>query len=331
MSVTTSVPDGSPTRRGRAVPTVLAVLAYAVQAFVLFFTFVMGLGWGGLTYIAALLQAGLAFVVITRLVSRRRSVVVLVPVLSAALTGALAFAGQTHGRATACSDQEREAAEQFAPPPGTSVDLQGEYVEGCVARTSMRLSNQQIVEHYQAEFARLGWEETQGVHESTVGVAAVKDGIHLVVEVNSGGEGGAQMFEVLVGDATGTSPCSVNTVDGFMQRQPKTGLEPGDWMALVSTDDGPASVVIRDSTGAVVLERQAHPRPDDHHDMERIDAHPGGVPPVALQEGNYEIECRHGDGAATTVGLPVAWAGPASSEQEKNVAVRVFETPDHWK
>ena len=38
----------------------LTVLACAVQAFVLVFTGLMGLGWGGPTYIAALVQAGLA-------------------------------------------------------------------------------------------------------------------------------------------------------------------------------------------------------------------------------------------------------------------------------
>ena len=67
----------------------LTVLAYAAQALVLFFTFVMGLGWGGLTYIVALLQAGLASILITRLALRKRRIVVLVPVLSAALTAGL--------------------------------------------------------------------------------------------------------------------------------------------------------------------------------------------------------------------------------------------------
>ncbi len=150
----------------------------------------------------------------------------------------------------------------------------------------------------------------------------------MVVEVYSGQEGGTQMFEVVAGDPNGTSPCSVYTVDGYLQRQPTTGLEPGKWMVLMSTDDGPASVVIRDSTAALVLERQAHPRPDDFDDMEQIDAASGGVPGLALDQGNYEIECRHGDGGVTTVPLPVAWA---QDEQEKTVAVRVFDTPEHWK
>ncbi len=106
MSAATSPhapPQQPPSAGVRAALTVLACLA---QAFVLFFTFVMGLGWGGLTYLAALLQAVLAFGLIARLATGGRRTVVLVPVLSAALTAVLAVAGQAHGRATACSDEE---------------------------------------------------------------------------------------------------------------------------------------------------------------------------------------------------------------------------------
>ena len=312
----------------RVLPAVLTVLALAAQAIVLFFTFVMGLGWGGFTYVAALLQASLAFGLIGRLAARKRGAVLLVPVLSAALTGALSSVGQAHGRATACSDQVRAAAQQLAPPPGATVVFEGEYTEGCVARTRMSLTNKEIVQHYQAEFARLGWQDTPGRHDSTIGVAAVKNGIHMLVEVNSGQEGGSQMFEVVAADPASTSPCSVNTVDAYLHRQPTTGLEPGWWVVLTSTTDGPASVVIRDSTAAVVLERQADPRPEDHADMERLERASEGFPGLTLTEGAYAIECRRGDGRVTTAALPVTWG---QDEQEKSVVVRAFETPEHWK
>ncbi len=156
-----------------------------------------------MTYLVAVLQAAAAFPLIAWLATRRRRAVVLVPVLSAALTVGLAFIGQAHGRATACSAQERAAAEQLAAPPGTVVEFEGEYTEGCVARTGMSLSNQAILEHYQAEFARLGWQETPGRQETTIGTAAVKDGIHMFVEIENAG---SQMLEVAVGDPSTATP-----------------------------------------------------------------------------------------------------------------------------
>ena len=56
-----------------------------------------------------------------------------------------------------------------------------------------------------------------------------------------------------------------------------------------------------------------------------------GMPYLMLQEGAYEVECRPGDGAASTVPLRVAWASGADAEEPKNVVMSVFETPDHWK
>jgi hypothetical protein len=128
---------------------------------------------------------------IARLASRKLGVVVLVPVLSAALTVALAFAGLAHGLATACSDDERAAAQQFAPPPGTSVKFEGAYTEGCLARSRMSLSNEDILEHYQAEFIRLGWQETPGLNAGTVGTAGERDGISVAVDIKTGDEGGS--------------------------------------------------------------------------------------------------------------------------------------------
>ncbi len=331
MDAWTTVPEGpaGPEPRRRPLQGLVVVLACVTQVGVLLFTFLMGLQWGGLTYLVALVQAAAALAVIARLAARRRGVVLLVPVLSAGLTAGLAAAGTALGRATACGDQERRATQQLAPPPGTVVRFEGDYLEGCVARTRMALPSQVILQHYQAEFARHGWRETPGRHEARIGTAAVKDGVHVIVDVNTGEELEGQVLEVVVGDATSSAPCLISLMDGYRQRKATSEVEPGQWSILVSSVAGPASVVIRDSAGAVVLEQQAHLLPDDD-DMEQIDALPEGAPTVSLEEGGYEVECRPGDGVASTVALPVAWADPGADEQEKNVVVRVFETPDHW-
>ncbi len=241
MSASTSPTYVAPRQPpGAGERTVLTVLACAVQAFILFFTFVMGLGWGGLTYFAAVLQAALAFGLIARLAARSRRAVVLVPVLSAALTAALAVAGQAHGRATACSDEERAAAEQLAAPPGAVVEFEGNYIEGCLAISRMRLSKQAILEDYQAELARNGWEESPGRQEATVGTSAEKNGLQLVVDINTEEEGGAQTLEVVVGDSGSASPCQINTVDGYLEpleRTPTSEVEPGNWVMLPSDPD----------------------------------------------------------------------------------------------
>ena len=331
MSVRTPVPDeGSPQPEpsGPRMPSALTELAVAAQGFVLFATFLMGLGWGGSTYVAALVQAGAAFVLISWLATRSRAAVLLVPVASAAMTVGLAFAGQAHGRATACSDQVRAAAQRLAPPPGTSVDFEGVYTEGCVARTRMRLSNQAIVKHYQAEFARLGWQQTPRGLETTIGTAAVKDGINMVVDVED--PTGQETLEVVVGDPTTATPCLINTVRvrGYptLTREPTPEIEPGRWMLLTDSEDLPASVVIRDSSGSVLFEQQAHSRPDDADDLMELE-----TPTLQFDVGDYAVECRAREGAATTVPLRVAWAAPVPVEQEKAVVLRVFETPEGWK
>jgi hypothetical protein len=305
----------------------LVALAVATQGFVLFTTAIMGLGWGGPTYVAALVQAGAAFAVISWLVTRSRAAVVLVPVASAAITVGLAFAGQAHGRATACSDQMRAAAQRLAPPPGTSVEFEGVYTEGCVARSRVRLSNQAIVEHYQAEFTRLGWQETPRGLETTIGTAAVKDGIHMAVDVED--PAGQQTLEVVVGAPTAATPCLINTVRvrGYptLTREPTPEIEPGQWMLLADAEDLPASVVIRDSSGLVLFEQQAHSRPDDADDLLQLE-----TPTLKLDVGDYAVECR-ARGAATRVPLRIAWAAPVPVEQEKAVVLRVFETPEDWK
>ena len=334
MTAWTTVPDGGaprPEPSARRSRGVVVVLAGVAQLGVLSFTFLMGLGWGGPTYLAALVQATAALLLIARLAGRKGGAVLLVPVLSAALTAALAVVGQAHGRATACSDLERAAASELAPPQGTVVELEGHYTEGCLARSRMSLTNQAVLEHYRAEFAQHGWEETPGRNEGAIGIAAVKDGVHVHVDVESGDEADAQVLEVVIGGSERAAPCLTNTVDPFLQRRTVSEVEPGSWVMLASTVDGPASVEIRDSSGATVLRQQAHPQPDDSDDLMAIDEHAGGTPSLSLQEGTYEVECRSGDGAASTVPLRVAWARGADADAPKNVVLRVFETPDDWE
>jgi hypothetical protein len=72
--------------------------------------------------------------------------VVLVPLVSAALSRGPGPRGQGHARATGCSDAHRAAAQEPAPPPGTTVEVEGEHAEGCVARTSTALSDEAVLE-----------------------------------------------------------------------------------------------------------------------------------------------------------------------------------------
>ena len=331
MAARTSVPPGVPARPGpRGGHVLLTVLACALQALVLFATFVMGLGWGGVTYAAALVQAGLGFVLILRLAARGRGLVLLVPLVSAGLTVGLVLTGTALGRAAACGDAERAAVEQLAPPPGTTVEFEGEYTEGCVARTRTSLSSQVILEHYEAELTRLGWRPTPDRQEATVGTAAEKDGVSLIVDINTAGEGGAETLEVVVDAGSGT-PCATNTVDGFLERTPTTAVEPGTWAVLVSTQDDPASVAIRDSRSAVVFEQQARRRPETSGGGPRTDDMPDEVETLRLEEGTYSVECSPRGTAPTRVPLRVTWDSAAGAQQDKDVVVRVFETPEHWR
>lgn len=74
------------------------VLSMVLQAAVLFMTGVMGLGWGGVTYAVANLQAVLGFCAIVVLVAgRRRWWALGVPVISALLTFGLVMLGESLG------------------------------------------------------------------------------------------------------------------------------------------------------------------------------------------------------------------------------------------
>ncbi len=73
------------------------VLAGGAQALVAFGTLLLGLGWGGWTYPAAVVQA-VAFLLLLRPARRRHlGLLLLVPVVSAALSIGLFRAGQALG------------------------------------------------------------------------------------------------------------------------------------------------------------------------------------------------------------------------------------------
>ena len=99
MSVGSPAPqDGAPGQQRGGPPVrvkVAEALAGAGQAFVLLGTFIMGLGWPeGWTYPAALLQAAMAFLPLLWLSHRRRlGLMLLVPVVSGALSMGLLMAG----------------------------------------------------------------------------------------------------------------------------------------------------------------------------------------------------------------------------------------------
>ena len=93
--------DGAPHRASGDRPVlakVLEVVAGGAQTVVLLGTFLLGLGWGGWTYGAALLLAAAAFVPLLRCAARRRVLLMLlVPVLSAAVSAGLLRLGDSLG------------------------------------------------------------------------------------------------------------------------------------------------------------------------------------------------------------------------------------------
>jgi hypothetical protein len=88
--------DGNP---WEPAPSTAAKAAQAVaggaQTVVLLGTLLLGLGWGGPTHLLALLQAAVAFVPLLRFAAQGRTgLVLLVPLLSAGLSGGLLAASQ---------------------------------------------------------------------------------------------------------------------------------------------------------------------------------------------------------------------------------------------
>jgi hypothetical protein len=88
---------------------------------------------------------------------------------------------------------------------------------------------------------------------------------------------------------------------------------------LVTAEDLPAQVVVRDGSGTVVHEQEAAPAAEEQGAGE------AGPQAVVLEEGVHRVECRPGDGAATAVELRVAWPAPGAVQREQSVTLRVFD------
>ena len=144
-------------RRPGRMPVVIGVLAACAQVGVLLFTALLGLQWGGWSYAAALGQASGLCVVAAVLASRRSWWVLAVPVVSVAASIALLVIGTTADAATACDPGALQRAASVDPLPGTSPRLEGEAVNGCIARFTTDAPPERVIAHYRDEFEQGGW------------------------------------------------------------------------------------------------------------------------------------------------------------------------------
>lgn len=168
---------------GRRALIALGIVAVLAQIVVAWFTVVLGLGWSGPTYLIAVAQAFVAFVVIAWLLVRRRRLAALVPIASAALTVSLLGVGVMIARTTACSDHELTLASELAPPPDAVVDFEGGMGGECVARFATEFTDAQVIAHYAAEFGANGWRTVSLGAEGgpDQGIAGEKDGVRVEV------------------------------------------------------------------------------------------------------------------------------------------------------
>lgn len=171
---------------------VLALIGAGLQGLVLVMTVLMGLQWGGWTYLVALAQAVVLTIVAVALAVRWRWVAILVPLVSGALSAGLFAVGYTTETAAACSQEELAAVETLEHLPGTAVTFQGEVVNGCIARFSTDVPPAEVIAHYREQFTQDQWVIT--VEDATVVVAESK-GIVVNVEAPEG-EGGLVIIGV---------------------------------------------------------------------------------------------------------------------------------------
>jgi hypothetical protein len=170
----------------------VAVLAGLAQLMVLAATFFMGLGWGGPTWVAGLVQAGAGVVLVVRLGGRRSWWVVAVPVLSALLTVGLVMVAEQYAAATECSDQETQAFARLRPPVGLDMELEGDMNNGCMARGYTRTPPETVVTHYAEQLRENGWSIRTGQGRY---LEADLDGLRIVVEAVPA-EGGLVLISV---------------------------------------------------------------------------------------------------------------------------------------
>ena len=136
----------------------LAGVAILVQVLLLFYFFVLGLGWGGFWYLANLGQALLILVGAVLLIWRRPLWVLPLPVLSVLLM--LTFqAVDPSLETTECTEAELAAIAELPPPPGTPpLEFQDEPGNGCIARFHSSLSGKQLLDHYRRAAKEAGWQ-----------------------------------------------------------------------------------------------------------------------------------------------------------------------------
>jgi hypothetical protein len=139
---------------------VLAGVAILVQVLLLFYFFVMGLGWGGSWYFANLAQA-LAILALAGVLFRNRPLLVLpLPVVSLLLMLAFQWVDPSMKTAAECTPAELSAAAELPPPPGSPMPVfQSELENGCIARFNSTLTGAQVLHHYRLAARKAGWKE----------------------------------------------------------------------------------------------------------------------------------------------------------------------------
>ena len=194
MDASVGRPGSSRPAAPRGSALAMLVLAATLQFLVLAGTFLLGLAWGGLTYLAALVAGLAGFGVIALLATRAPRAAPLVPLLSLVVSAALYQAGAAYERATACSERLLSAAADVPAITGERHVFAGEAGTGCVARYPSRAQPRRVVDHYRRAFDETGWtvlREGAGNH-----IAAERDGVVLDVSAPGKVEGGLVVVSV---------------------------------------------------------------------------------------------------------------------------------------
>ena len=139
----------------------LAWLAVVVQLLLSLYYFVMGLGWGGVWYVANVVQGVLLLFAAVLAACFRPALAVAVPAVSFALMFCLQAADRVvHVRV--CSPEAQDAVTQLGPlpdqeePPDYVVELR----QGCVSRFNSSLPEDQVIEHFRTGAHKAGWQPT---------------------------------------------------------------------------------------------------------------------------------------------------------------------------
>jgi hypothetical protein len=141
--------------------------AVTAQLGILFVTAVLGLLGAFVAenpWFVALAQATAGIGLVGWLAARSGRAVLVVPVVSFALTVGLAAVSNTVS--VACSDRALAAFEQLPPPPGASFETFVSPSQGCmVEMTSEQKRGAEVFDHYRREFEKQGWriDEEEGL------------------------------------------------------------------------------------------------------------------------------------------------------------------------